>query len=729
MFRSMILAVSLGFCAVHAAQAALVFDDGNGYNTTNGVGVVTTALTGVQDLTVEAWVKPSRNYNSTINPVFAVFAGSQQSDFVFGIYKGHLATFHRSAGGYQETDKTVPNAQWSHIAFSRSGQTLTFYLNGEKVKTLESEKALPACGAFPPIIGGQRGDTSTVWGNVSFGGRLADVRVWTGVRTGEEIAANYQKRLAGNESGLLVYVPVYDAVGSVAVDRVSGRPTLAYGTWSIVEDAAFPTLTDAAPAPVPQDALRVPYRANTETSGKNYVIDTDVRLSGTAFTIEAWVYTTKLTTKENPLVSQRDFGTLHAGVMTLGIRKNSLKPYVYFHNGSAWGIHEATAEITAQTWSHIAYVRDGSTIRFYINGESAGEVTGAYAGEIWSSNLKLLNSSTGTPQQECFYGGIRELRAWNTARTAEEIKANYRRRVGGTETGLVGAWPFTEGVGSTVYNVVNGKPSTLTDGMTAWSGNIYQSYALTTAPLLAPPARGTESVPVFGGGWYGLGRTGLKPQLGDFTMEAWIKPRSRFATSDDTYQASWILSQNATDEAPGRWFFCLYNHRELTFFMRSNGAGEGNLPGEGWVRTGVMIPADRWSHVAVTRHGAVLVFFVNGRPVYTRENFVACPTPSTDEILIAKGLPNTAFGKNWSQSFDGSLREVRVWNFAMSAKEIARSYDKELTGRPSSLVAVWALKDASAPDGVLYAGWTQDVPVPFAGTIESVRKGMILILR
>jgi hypothetical protein len=50
----------------------------------------------------------------------------------------------------------------------------------------------------------------------------------------------------------------------------------------------------------------------------------------------------------------------------------------------------------------------------------------------------------------CFNGDFDELRVWNVARTATQIRDNYNRTLVGDESGLVGYWKFDDAPGSTM---------------------------------------------------------------------------------------------------------------------------------------------------------------------------------------------------------------------------------------------------------------------------------------
>ncbi|NET04933.1 MAG: hypothetical protein F6K16_09415 [Symploca sp. SIO2B6] len=101
-------------------------------------------------------------------------------------------------------------------------------------------------------------------------------------------------------------------------------------------------------------------------------------------------------------------------------------------------------------WFHIAIVRDFESrkLSWYINGTAAGEKiitkTAATAG---NEHVFL-----GKGYADHFNGSIDEVRIWNRARSADEIKEDLHHRLVGREAGLVGYWRFDENTGTTVYD-------------------------------------------------------------------------------------------------------------------------------------------------------------------------------------------------------------------------------------------------------------------------------------
>jgi len=109
---------------------------------------------------------------------------------------------------------------------------------------------------------------------------------------------------------------------------------------------------------------------------------------------------------------------------------------------------EHTPTIDLKQWHHYAASFDGKTIRLYIDGQEVAAEE--HAGAIKSDNGMLLigKDEKAYDQHEddrYFHGQIDEVRIWDRARSAAEIKADMKRRLKGNEPGLVGYWHFEGG--------------------------------------------------------------------------------------------------------------------------------------------------------------------------------------------------------------------------------------------------------------------------------------------
>ena len=108
-------------------------------------------------------------------------------------------------------------------------------------------------------------------------------------------------------------------------------------------------------------------------------------------------------------------------------------------------------------WHHIAVTYNylNGAINMYIDGVNVRTATHLYPGEIRFANTQwrlifgsdyagLFNNQTDRQ----FRGSLSDVRIWNVVRSAADISANFRQRLVGNETGLVGYWKLHQGYGT-----------------------------------------------------------------------------------------------------------------------------------------------------------------------------------------------------------------------------------------------------------------------------------------
>ena len=180
-----------------------------------------------------------------------------------------------------------------------------------------------------------------------------------------------------------------------------------------------------------------------------------------ALTFETWI---------KPDSDGGTVASVGSGAITLDVMPgtNTLRVQI---NGSPIA---STVTGLAGSWRHLAVTYSsgaGGACVVYVDG--APLVSTAASGPLTVGGVVL---GVG------YRGRIGEVRMWNTARTASEISAAYRRRVTPTPTGLVGYWRLDEGSGQVLDNRgIDG-----TDGMLGSS----------TAVEGADPAWSTEGPPL-----------------------------------------------------------------------------------------------------------------------------------------------------------------------------------------------------------------------------------------
>ncbi len=103
------------------------------------------------------------------------------------------------------------------------------------------------------------------------------------------------------------------------------------------------------------------------------------------------------------------------------------------------------SSLPKNTWAHLAMTYNASAgadnWKLYVNGalKAKATLTGAIVSELMDSSLRVGNQ--GSTASTVL---VDELRLWNKARTASEIKAYMGLALNGNESGLVGYWNFND---------------------------------------------------------------------------------------------------------------------------------------------------------------------------------------------------------------------------------------------------------------------------------------------
>ncbi|MDL2222582.1 hypothetical protein LJB98_00605 [Bacteroidales bacterium OttesenSCG-928-M11] len=156
------------------------------------------------------------------------------------------------------------------------------------------------------------------------------------------------------------------------------------------------------------------------------------------------------------------------------------------------------------------------------------------------------------------------------------------------------------------------------------------------------------------------------------TVEAWIKVPNINGTKTIV---SW---KNVAGGANGdAWLFRLSNNQLQL----------GEWIGTSWksFESSVNIVANEWTHVAITRNGTNATLYINGLLAGSSSSMRNTPQCTTDKLTFG-AITTTA-----SESFVGQIDDLRIWDVARSASEIATNYTSRLNGNEPGLVGYWQL--------------------------------------
>lgn len=199
-------------------------------------------------------------------------------------------------------------------------------------------------------------------------------------------------------------------------------------------------------------------------------------------------------------------------------------------------------------------------------------------------------------------------------------------------TGLVGAYSFSEGTGTSTADRSgtnnNGTLSGATWTAAGKTGNAL-SFNGTNAMVTIADAASLRLT------------TGL-------TLEAWVQPTGSLTNwrtillKENGAGLAYALYGNTNTNRPGLWL-------------------EGNA-GEKFTTGTAQLALNVWSHVAATFDGTTLRMYVNGTQVGTLVG-ASSINVSTSPLRIGGNAP-------WGEYFQGTIDDVRIYNRALSAAEI-----------------------------------------------------------
>ncbi len=172
---------------------------------------------GTGDFTVEAWIKTSggtifSNRNTDSYGSFITFSAGAQLGVE--ICEDGSGTDYATPAG----TASVSNNQWHHVAMTRSGTTIKFYVDGVLDNTVTTGLANIVTSEVMYV--GARG--GGYFGVVDyFTGTIDDLRIWSVARTAVEISANMNDYIDPGTTGLMLNYRFDESSGTTTADATS----------------------------------------------------------------------------------------------------------------------------------------------------------------------------------------------------------------------------------------------------------------------------------------------------------------------------------------------------------------------------------------------------------------------------------------------------------------------------------------------------------------------------
>ncbi|MDP3832276.1 MAG: LamG domain-containing protein, partial [Ignavibacteriaceae bacterium] len=379
------------------------------------------------------------------------------------------------------------------------------------------------------------------------------------------------------------------------------------------------------------DYVNIPYHSSLDFGAGN-------------FTIEVWVKRSELNARHNILEKNAS-----DKVITFYIGSDN-KIYATTYDGS-----NSTGIISNSTvgtnWTHISFVRNGTTHSLYINGKLDNSIEGT------ARNFNVdapLNIGRFPGDGFYFNGLLDEIRIWNFVRTETEIKTTMYREVN-PSTNLKAYYKMSDGTGTTLsdnggytsnHGTLTGNPTWKTSGAFSGSKN-------------ALDFDGTDdyvSIPDH----YSLDVTKM-------TLEMWF---------NWTGSGIQFLIGKAIEQ--------MELHTTSTLGMRFIPTTLVHLDTEANIFT-----TNRWYHIAFIYDPSISLakFYLDGieKPLtLSNGDLTTAVANSASPVSLARRGDN-------SYKYSGKLDEVRIWNAVRAETEIRDNMFRTLSGKETALSAYYRM--------------------------------------
>lgn len=370
--------------------------------------------------------------------------------------------------------------------------------------------------------------------------------------------------------------------------------------------------------------------------------------AGADFTVEFWALTPgpTLSAGLHEFVSQ---GTLGSNAFYIGFDGTTGN----INAGDVWP--NTTVPMPVDRWVHIALTVSGTTATLYLDGVQKA-TNASYTVAAGAASFKM---GAQTDNLSLMKGEMDELRVWNLARTAGEIKSGLYGNVATGTAGLVAYYKMNDASGTIVTN------STATAGLNGtWVGTALWPNS--------PVQIGSNAINFNGVNGQVAIPANSAYDLVSGTIECWV---NMDPAANPSVDADIIGNRGAGGT---RFSF----HMSPIRFGLYNGGSFQTWP--------YTITLGTWYHLAFVCDGAQTTLYVNG------VSQGAVPGGFGGSTLQPLTLGMTKSASPDGEAFLGSLDEVRIWSTQRTPTEITNTMHMSLSGNETGLLALFGFNQGIA---------------------------------
>ena len=562
------------------------------YNSTAVNYLVSSSVSLSGDFTIEGYV-----YWDGVGSVPAMFTiGDSQIATGIEVYlsAGNWVVYSNNSSRITGSAGVV--GQWTYISISRTGSTVTMYINGVSQGTWTSSQ--------------------TFSGTIKVGA--------------EFYGGGYSSSMSGYISNFRVNnTTAINAVPTAPLTAVSGTVFLTCQSNRFIDNSASPlTITvNGTPSVQRFNPFGTATAYSTATIGGSGYFDgsgdvltspdnTAIELGSSDFTMEAWIFPS-----DN---AWQTIATKSSSSQTSAFQFYAYNGYInaYASAGSSWnvGLSSATQIIPQKAWSHIAFTRSGSNWNIWFNGVSVASTTASFT----------VNNNTTALHIGAFPDGFNMTGYMSDFRLVKGT-AVY------TSTFTPPTAPLTAITNTSILtNFTNGAifdNAMMNDLETVGNAQISTSVV----------KYGTGSLYFDGTGDYliGVSTPNMNFGSGDFTVEAWVYRQVTSGTTQTIYQKGRVADSNF------ELSFVINTSNQLEVYYSTSGTSATLV-----ATTTASVSQNTWTHIAVARSGSTWRVFIGGT--------LDVSATASVTLYTGTGRISIATNPNGDSPFTGYIDDLRI---------------------------------------------------------------------
>ncbi|MBM1105637.1 DUF4038 domain-containing protein [Aurantibacter crassamenti] len=334
---------------------------------------------------VSAWINPSNT-----NGYQGITGTNSSQGFMTFVHNGKLGfALKTNTGRKLMSHGTIVASQWQHIAVTYDGNTMSWFVNGLPVGTLNHT------GTLLDQNTGYIGYSG--YAQEYFNGKLDDVRIFESALSNNQINDIYSESLTPLPDSV-GYWPFDEQNGTTANDiSGEGNDGLLINGFNFNNNSANGQIAGALTFDGLDDQINLPDIDNDLNEG---------------FSLSAWINPTN--TNGYHAIAGTDTSSgfmtfVHNGKLTFVLRTDTGREIKDF------------GSIVSNQWQHIAVTYDGSTMSWYIDGILVG--THAHDGQVSDRSNGYIGWSGYS--NEFFEGIIDEVKLYNDELSQTQVSVLY----------------------------------------------------------------------------------------------------------------------------------------------------------------------------------------------------------------------------------------------------------------------------------------------------------------